>query len=356
MISEESRSIDWIRKVSTENNAPDTGLVEKTIRAFCLLESLALSGLDFIFKGGSSLMLHFGTSRRLSIDVDIVCKPGTDIEKYIKKYAEEYGFNRVELVDRISRTDVPKTHAKYYYEVSYVDKERPEKILLDVLYEEPEYQKIERLPIRSPFLKVSGEDILVSVPGTDDLLGDKLTAFAPHTTGIPFYKGNKNCSMEIIKQLFDIASLFDVTSNLSSVAPTYRDICRRELDYRKLSGMTDESALRDTFDSAFCIASNGRVNSEDFAHYADGVSRVLGFIHSERYSMGKAARDAAKTAYIAASLLSGNPVLEKYNPTYPDALRPLSITSKEYLKLNTLKVTDTASFFYWYKAIELLEK
>ena len=104
MISEESRSIDWIQKVSTENNAPDTGLVEKTIRAFCLLESLALSGLDFIFKGGSSLMLHFGTSRRLSIDVDIVCKPGTDIEKYIKKYAGEYGFNRVELVDRISRT------------------------------------------------------------------------------------------------------------------------------------------------------------------------------------------------------------------------------------------------------------
>jgi hypothetical protein len=30
---------------------------------------------------------------------------------------------------------------------------------------------------------------MVSIPSYQDLLGDKLTAFAPHSTGIPFFKG-----------------------------------------------------------------------------------------------------------------------------------------------------------------------
>lgn len=354
MISEESRSPEWIREASKLNHAPDTGLVEKTIRAFCLLESLALSGLDFQFKGGSSLMLHFGSSRRMSIDVDIVCPPGTDIEGYVNRHAAEYGFGRVELVDRVSRTSVPKTHAKYYYEVAYLEKGRPEKILLDVLYEEPHYRRVERLPIRSPFLQTSGEDVFVNVPSTDDLLGDKLTAFAPHTTGIPFFKGKKNCSMEVVKQLFDIASLFDVTSGLGTVGATYRDICPRELAYRGLDSLSVEDALRDTFDSALCIASNGRLDKEDFARYADGVSRVLGFIHSERYSMNKASRDAAKAAYLAACLLTGKDSIEKFDPDSVAALRDMSIPSGRFSRLNTLKTSDVSSFFYWCKAIELI--
>ena len=126
MIAKESRSIEWITQVAKENNAKDIGLVEKTIRAFSLLESLARSGCPFIFKGGSCLMLHFNTSRRLSIDIDIVCPPGTDIEAYIGYLAEEYGFGEVKLVDRLSRDNVPKSHAKYYYEVAYGSQSRPD--------------------------------------------------------------------------------------------------------------------------------------------------------------------------------------------------------------------------------------
>ncbi len=113
----------------------DIALVEKTIRAFSLLEALTRSGCPFIFKGGSSLMLHLNTSKRLSIDIDIICPPGTIIEDYLSQYAEEYSFGKVELVERISRTDVPKQHAKFYYEVSYPGNGGQDKILLDVLFE-----------------------------------------------------------------------------------------------------------------------------------------------------------------------------------------------------------------------------
>ena len=43
-----------------------------------------------------------------------------------------------------------------------------------------------------------------------DILGDKLTAFAPHTTGVPLGVGK---SMEIAKQLFDAATLIDAMEN-----------------------------------------------------------------------------------------------------------------------------------------------
>ena len=132
MISPESRSIEWIKECARHLGVHDIALVEKTIRAFSLLEALARSGCPFLFKGGSSLMLHLNTSRRLSIDIDIICPPGTKIEDYLSAYAEEYGFGQVELVDRVSRTDVPKLHAKFNYEVSYPGNGGHDKILLDV--------------------------------------------------------------------------------------------------------------------------------------------------------------------------------------------------------------------------------
>lgn len=94
MIHPDSRTLSWIEQVAKDNKIKDITLVEKTIRAFSLLEALARSGCPFLFKGGSSLMLHLDTGKRLSIDIDIICPPGTRIEDYLEKYSEEYGFGR----------------------------------------------------------------------------------------------------------------------------------------------------------------------------------------------------------------------------------------------------------------------
>ncbi|MBK7097825.1 MAG: hypothetical protein IPH58_05105 [Sphingobacteriales bacterium] len=45
-------------------------------------------------------------------------------------------------------------------------------------------------------------------------MGDKLTAFAPNTTGIPYFKKDDSMSMEIIKQLYDIGNLFDAVTDI----------------------------------------------------------------------------------------------------------------------------------------------
>ena len=90
-----SRSLEWIEQAKQHvPGVSDTPLVEKAIRALSLLESLVRSGCPFIFKGGTALMLHLDTTRRLSIDVDIVCPPGTDIKEYLVRLIQT-GTNQV---------------------------------------------------------------------------------------------------------------------------------------------------------------------------------------------------------------------------------------------------------------------
>jgi hypothetical protein len=132
MIHPDSRSIEWMQQVATDNNFPNITLIEKTIRAFSLLESLALSGCPFVFKGGTALMLHLNSAKRLSIDVDIICPPGTNIEQYLHKNAYKYGFSEINLVERRSAQNVPKSHAKFFYQVTYKTNTDTECILLDV--------------------------------------------------------------------------------------------------------------------------------------------------------------------------------------------------------------------------------
>lgn len=349
MIHPDSRTLEWIKQVAADNKIPDIALVEKTIRAFSLLESLARSGCPFVFKGGTSLMLHLDSSRRLSIDIDIICPPGTEIVKYIGKYSEEYGFGEVKLVERKSRTDIPKQHAKFFYQVEYPanGKGQRDKILLDVLFEEIHYAQVVSLPIQSRFLKQEGEAINVNVPSHLDLLGDKLTAFAPHTTGIPFFKGEKNCAMEINKQLFDIASLFDLTDDLTITTDTFRKFAGVELQYRGSDANDIKSVLDDIFNTALCIAMRGNIAKEEFTLLQDGISRIRSLIFCEAYSLDSAIVNASKAAYLSKLIEKGETVVRHYNPDNVTELSEEVITLPLPTKLNKFKKSNAEAFFYW---------
>lgn len=126
---------------------------------------------------------------RLSIDIDIICPPGTEIEEYLQSY-KDYGFIDYKPIERIQRgTDIPKSHSKFFYQVAFLDGiDRKETILLDVLNEDCHYNEVVTLPVESRFIKTEGELNYVKVPSIGDILGDKLTAYAPNTTGIPYIK------------------------------------------------------------------------------------------------------------------------------------------------------------------------
>lgn len=83
---------------------------------------------------------------------------------------------------------------------------------------------------------------MVTVPSAEDILGDKLTAFAPNTTGIPYYKNGRSCSMEIAKQLYDVGRLFENVSGLQITAKAFRKIAVVELSYRSWERISDRSS------------------------------------------------------------------------------------------------------------------
>ncbi len=47
------------------------------------------------------MLLLGGATNRLSIDIDIICPPGTEIERYLSDF-KDFGFTKIDLVERRS--------------------------------------------------------------------------------------------------------------------------------------------------------------------------------------------------------------------------------------------------------------
>lgn len=89
MIDPQTLNIEWIQEISEKNRNIDKILVEKIIRALFLLEGLVKVGLDFVFKGGTALILILGSPKRLSIDIDIILSREIKIlNNYFKKLSK----------------------------------------------------------------------------------------------------------------------------------------------------------------------------------------------------------------------------------------------------------------------------
>lgn len=353
MIDKRCFTHDWLQQKSEQFGYNDLNLIEKVVRALTLLDMLAQSGCPFYFKGGSSVMLRLAESQhRLSIDIDIMCPPGTNVEQYLQKY-EDNGFLRYELVERQQAgTDIPKSHSKFFYQVRFNDSlERPAYILLDVLYEDCHYQQVDKVPIIHPMIEIDGEPNMVNIPSVGDILGDKMTAFAPDTTGIPYYKKGEIKAVEIIKQLYDIGRLFDYVDNLEIASKAFRAIAPVELGYRHMSG--DLSVIyEDIRQTALNIATRGSVDKDKFAILQKGIKDIRPFMYQGGYVIEKAITDAARAAYLATLTEKGITTLDKY--LGPDAIADLSIGDKLTNKLNKLRSGNPEAYWYWCKVAELL--
>lgn len=354
MIKQECFTKEWCDQVVQKLNYKDTQLIEKVIRALSLLEMLVQSGCPFHFKGGTATMLLLGgITNRLSIDIDIVCPPGTDIEQYLERF-KDFGFTKIDLVERKSPgKNIPKSHSKFFYQLVYTDKASKEGyILLDVLYENCHYQNTLEIPIVSPLIEIEGEPLNVHVPSVDDILGDKLTAFAPNTTGIPYYKKNKVCSIEIIKQLYDVARLFDRIENLEIVSKSFLSIVKVEMAYREISDL--EAVYDDILQTSILIATRGKEGVGKFDILQDGIKKIKSFIHTSNYRIENAIVDSAKSAYISTCIRKGVTKIEKYDGDM-DAVLAMSIAPILTTKLNKLKRVLPEAFYYWVKTSELLQ-
>ena len=344
--------IDWINKASAKNNKADKILVEKVVRALLLLEGLSASGLNFIFKGGTALMLMQGSTKRLSNDIDIIIPTkGVQLDEIFEKTVKDKGFTRVEVQERKVISTIEKVHYKFHYVPAYKTAHAEEYVLLDILFEKPQYQNINSLDIDSTFVFQNGTPIQVQVPGFDDILGDKLTAFATNTTGIPYEKGGLSRTMEIIKQLYDIGNIFVDANNPLVTSTTFHAFAKTELDYRDISGDTN-IVLDDIIDTSLTISTRGQLGNGKLDALMHGIAQLKQYIFSENYHIEKAIIHASRATYIAAIIKTGTKTINRF--TDPMEIKDWSITNQQYNKLNKLKKSNPEAFYNWFNALTLL--
>ena len=256
MLSKDMYTGEYIQNLH-ERTGNDTALPERVIYAFGLLEAIRRVGLPFCFKGGTSLMLLLEHPRRLSTDIDIIVDPGTDINDYIRKAGEIFPFVDAEERIRVGKNKIEKRHFGFKYHSPQSG--RDVTILLDVLFEKIQYGSTVERPIKNELLLTEGDNLYVTTPDANGIHGDKLTAFAPHTTGIPF---GVNKEMEIVKQLFDCGSLFEAMTDYGEVRTSYNRIAKSEMDYRGLV-FSPEDVLKDTIRGSLCVASRGQLDRKN---------------------------------------------------------------------------------------------
>lgn len=287
-------------------------------------------------------MLLLDPPRRLSTDVDVIVAPGTDVDGYIEKAAKIFPFISKEEQVRKGRNGIVKRHFKFTYQSP--TRQALFYILLDILYEENHYSKLIERPIENEFLLTDGDSIKVTMPSVDCILGDKLTAFAPHTTGIPL---GIDKELEIMKQLYDVSCLVDVCSSYENICKSYFDTVMTEIGYRGLT-ISAEDALRDTAESAICVAGRGKLYPEDYPKYLSGVHKIATHTYRERLTGEKVVLAASKVFSIAVSVMSGTEFKRIDDPSeYTD----MSITDKEFTKLASLRRLDPLAYAYVVRSI-----
>ena len=353
MISKHSRSKEWIMGIRNKSQKTDPQLIEKMILALTLVESLQTSGLNYIFKGGTSLILLMGSKpSRFSIDVDVILPtttPLTVIEASLVAIVRQGVFHRFEA--NIRESDVPKLHYKLYFNSVIEPKESY--VLLDILFEKSPYPQVQSVEVNSELVEVEGEVSQVKCPTLECLLGDKLTAFAPHTTSILY--GQKK-EMEIIKQLYDIGHLFDVVVDMRLVTETFRIIAVKELGYRAQNELLFNDVLRDIFSTACLIGIRGYSPNEsdqlEFQELQNGLKQLAsgGYVYVNRFTIDTAILCAAKAAYLVALIQTQKDVISRFS-TSVDLLE-CRIQNSDYRRLNTVKKTSPEAFYYFYKAFQ----
>lgn len=345
MISHQSHTKEWIFGVREKYPGRDPILIEKMIMALTLVESLKLAGVDFIFKGGTSLLLILGSPYRFSIDIDILIsarnKLGTPFEEVIQRGI----FTHFEEDKR--KSELPKEHFKFYFRS--VVQEKESHILLDILFQENVYHTSSNVEIQSPLITVEGQTTKVLCPSIDCLLGDKLTAFAPHTTGILL---GRDKELEIAKQLFDVGILFDHCHNVRSVRTAFNQIARQELSYRGMEEYSTENVLQDILDTSVSIGTHGATSSnEDYAEIMSGIQKMAGFVFAGTFSVDSAILCASKAAYLSTLILKEVDQIDRFTDDLN--ISTWVIKNPDFSRLNKLKKTSPEAFYYFFKAMNL---
>lgn len=350
MLSEQLKSKDLLEKsikeLKKKNSAADIQLLEKTIGALYLIEKLVNSGLDFIFKGGTSLVLLLNNLKRFSVDVDIITNQSKNkVCRCLKNIVDNDDiFTRFEenIRENSASQRMDLQHYKFFFESATDQSEKY--ILLDIAYEENKYPEIITKRIQNDVIGVTSDSV-VKLPSIESILGDKLTVLATNTTGISY---NSDKELELMKQLYDVDKLFNEAEDIEIIRESFINIASRELKYRKLTGLTYTDVIEDIEEFCKDII---LLNQEYEEEISQGMRRLKNFILEKKFLMDKEALLAAsKTLYLMSLIKGSKTKIEKYNKgeTIPEITTPLVYRKR----LNKIRKYNEEALYYILKSFE----
>lgn len=367
MIAEECLQRPWIEAQAARLQVRDRTLLERCIRALDLVARLRHEGLDFVFKGGTSLVLHLQPLRRLSIDVDIACMaPVEQIKRTLDAVVySKRTFTRYVHQEHRDRDEPPTKHFLIHFN-SALSPGFESHILLDVLFEPTVYPEIVEMDLATDFIQTTGRTP-VRVPTVDCLLGDKLAAFAPRTIGVlqdppPNRVGDplEPQHTRVAKQLYDVGELFTVAHSLDTVRRTYEAIRPVQNEWRKKNHSMTE-ALHDTLDAAYWYSQRDLKYGEahamaDFLHL--GVSNLDSHLVGRGWSVPAAKASAGRTACLAAMLLGNARESMEDIRIHAGGIAGLigDTMVGQYERLRALRKVGPEAFYYWHTACGYLRQ
>lgn len=359
MISKDVFTGEYIKGIKAQKDYEkvNPSNLERMIYAFSLLEALKIEGLDFIFKGGTSLALLFKKPRRFSVDIDILSADRREkIENALKNITGKTKFKKWGIYEKRSYQpgSIPKAH--YYLLYDSLIENRENIILLDILFGENFYPKTQEVELKNAFLVNEGEPVVVEIPTINSIVGDKLTAFAPNTSGYEYRKNEP--ALQNIKQLFDLSFLFDEISDYHEVFDSFNSKLKVLNSYPNKS-FTSDMILDDIFNTCLILSNGGkRLPAEEKYKYENlesGIRSLSDFLIQRPFHLQIAVEASSKIALLAARIKKGYAeVIDGFNSE--GGLKMYIIDIQEYSYLNKLRKQAAYSLYYWHNAINIMQK
>lgn len=369
MINVKSLSTNWISE-RRKKYSKDPAIMEAMIYALYLLEHIQRTDLDFIFKGGTSLLLLMDQPKRFSVDIDIILQPTVSkeaLESHLSKITLSSVFTGMELDKRRSYQEgIPKAHYKFFYESNFGTRDwkgnvvsNPQReILLDIVFEEDRYPELVRKPVETEWLMQEDEPVQVDIPSIDSIIGDKLAAFAPNTTGVPYGVEKEK---EIMKQLFDVGCLFDEISDIEIVKQSFKSIVESEIEYRPERRIESANqVIQDIIDTSLLIAGITNLSKNkkkpELIEIITGINQFKHYLFRGTFGLLEAKVASSKAALIAAIILKDyRGEIPKFDPDLP--LTKYLISNPDFNNLNKrLKFVEKGeALFYWFHTLQILD-
>ena len=334
-----------LEKLRRDLKFHDPIIFEKSIYAFRLLQGLLKVYPHLIFKGGTSILLHKFPPIRFSIDVDIILNPkdNNSLDEKLKGVAVEAGFKKVEEDIRQTEKNTPKKHFKFYYDSHYVSIRQY--ILLDIIFCQSPYSRLIQKSLSGCPLSF-GASLRVFMPTIEGLFGDKLTAISPNTVGIPL----NTKEMEFVKQIIDLAFLFEFLEDIEDVRKTFNNTVKFESSFRDTRFST-KKVIDDILDVAFkyCqyLLKGGNNSYKEIIHINNGLRKVSNHLLI-KYTQSDLKIAFSKIAYICKLFITAQK--PKILKTADYKLIENKYLAEKYRVLDGLKKTNPQGYFYWTQA------